>query len=101
MPTSNVNSLTIPQAAYIAGLIDGEGTITLTREHKNEKRRLVVSISSTERSLLEFTQHAVGTGQITNKRTYDDKHTPSYTYKITSRQALDLLSQIQPYMQSY
>src|SRR6266700_2445268 len=41
-------------AAYIAGLIDGEGTITLTREHRGENRRLVVSISSTERVLLDF-----------------------------------------------
>jgi hypothetical protein len=31
-------------AAYIAGLIDGEGTITLTRLHAGENRRLVVSI---------------------------------------------------------
>lgn len=28
-------------AGYIAGLIDGEGTITLTRVHRNENRRLV------------------------------------------------------------
>ena len=35
-------------AAYIAGLIDGEGTITLTRLHAHENRRLVVSIANTE-----------------------------------------------------
>jgi hypothetical protein len=28
--------LTSVDAAYIAGLIDGEGTITLTRKHKQE-----------------------------------------------------------------
>ena len=32
-------------AAYAAGLIDGERTITLSREHRNENRRLVVSIA--------------------------------------------------------
>ena len=41
-------------AAYVAGLIDGEGTITLSREHRNENRRLVVSIASTERCLWQF-----------------------------------------------
>lgn len=41
-------------AAYIAGLIDGEGTITLTRLHANENRRLVVSIANTEFQLLQF-----------------------------------------------
>jgi len=29
------NSLGAVDAAYIAGLIDGEGTITLTRKHRN------------------------------------------------------------------
>jgi hypothetical protein len=27
-------------AAYIAGLIDGEGTVTLTRKHRNENRQI-------------------------------------------------------------
>ena len=30
-------------AAYIAGLIDGEGTVTLTRKHRNKNRQLCVS----------------------------------------------------------
>ena len=41
-------------AAYIAGVIDGEGTVTLTRKHKNEHRQLCVSISSTEKDILNF-----------------------------------------------
>jgi len=47
--TSYKKVLTISKidAAYIAGLIDGEGTITLSRKHKNENRQLVVSISNT------------------------------------------------------
>jgi hypothetical protein len=28
-------------AAHVAGIIDGEGTITLTRTHRGEKRRPV------------------------------------------------------------
>lgn len=27
-------------AAYIAGLIDGEGSVTLSRRHRNENRHL-------------------------------------------------------------
>jgi hypothetical protein len=42
-----VNSLSTVDAAYLAGLVDGEGTITLSRKHAREKRQLVVSISST------------------------------------------------------
>lgn len=72
-----VNQLSATDAAYIAGMIDGEGTITLTREHKNECRRLVVSISSTERCLLEYIHNTIGAGKITNKRTYKPEHSPS------------------------
>ena len=47
-------TLMIDEAAYLAGLNDGEGTITLSRRHANEKRQLVVSISSTEPDLVEW-----------------------------------------------
>jgi len=88
-------------AAYIAGLIDGEGTITLTRKHKNEYRQLCVSISSTERSLLEFVKSATGVGIITNKRTTRPHHARSFTYAVYNRQALALLNQIFPLLKSY
>jgi hypothetical protein len=88
-------------AAYIAGLIDGEGTITLSREHRNENRRLVVSIASTERCLLEFVADRVACGKITNKRTTSDRHTLSFAFRVTNRQALELLRQVQPYLRSY
>lgn len=51
-----VRILTSVEAAYIAGLIDGEGTISLTRRHRLENRQLVVSISSTEKCLLKYVQ---------------------------------------------
>jgi hypothetical protein len=96
-----VNQLSRECAAYISGLIDGEGTITLTRLHANENRRLVVSIANTEIQLLKFVIDEVGAGKITRKRTISDRHTPSYCYAITSRQALDLLRQLSPYLRSY
>ena len=88
-------------AAYIAGLVDGEGTITLTVQHRGENRRLVLSISNTELPLLEFVRRVAGAGRITTKRTYSERHTPSFTYQISSRQALSLLSQIAPHLRTY
>ena len=35
------NVLRSIDAAYIAGVIDGKGTITLSKRHKNENRQLV------------------------------------------------------------
>jgi hypothetical protein len=88
-------------AAYIAGLVDGEGTVTLTRLHANENRRIVISIANTEHQILRFVIDRVGAGKITRKKTVSDRHTPSFCYAITSRQALALLRQIAPYLQSY
>lgn len=96
-----INQLTPTDAAYLAGLIDGEGTATLTRKHKNENRQLAVTISNTERELLEYALETIGAGKITGKRTTQDHHTPSFTYAIYNRQALDLLEQITPFLRTY
>jgi hypothetical protein len=101
MPARIVRQLAAHIAAYIAGLIDGEGTITLTRLHARENRRLVVSIANTEIELLNYVGAQVGTGKITRKRITSARHTPSFCYAITSRQALALLMQVTPYLQSY
>ncbi len=95
-----VKSLTPDIAAYIAGLIDGEGTVTLTRSHANERRRLVVSIANTELDILRFVHSAVGVGKITRKRITSERHTPSFCYAISSAQALELLRQIEPWLRS-
>lgn len=96
-----VNELSVIDAAYIAGLIDGEGTVTLTRRHRNENRQLCVTISSTERQMLEFTRQTLNAGKITNKSISSIRHAPSYTYTIANRQALNLLRQIEPFLKSY
>jgi hypothetical protein len=101
MPFNTRLSLSTAQAAYIAGLIDGEGTVTLTRKHRNEHRQVCVSISSTERGLLDFVLNATGAGKITNKSTSGRHHTPSFAYAVYNRQALALLQQTLPYLISY
>lgn len=97
----DVRSLKPENRAYIAGLVDGEGTITLIRKHRNENRQLAVSISNTERRLLDFVLETIGAGKITGKRTTSAAHTPSFTYAIYNRQALCLLEQIHPYLRTY
>lgn len=97
----NTRLLNTKDAAYIAGLIDGEGTITLCRKHRNENRQLAISISNTEKTLLKYVLDTVGTGKITNKRTTSAQHTPSFTYAVYNRQALSLLDQVYPYLRTY
>ena len=96
-----VQQLDLVHAGYIAGLIDGEGTVTLCRRNRNKSRGLVVSISNTERAILEYVRNLIGAGKITNKRVTSTRHTPSYAFNIANRQALELLAQITPFLQSH
>lgn len=96
-----INRLSASTAAYIAGIVDGEGTVTLTRPHAGDHRRLFVCVSNNEVAILQFLQTSLGAGKITGKRIYSDRHRPSFTYQVSSRQALELLRQIAPYMISY
>jgi hypothetical protein len=96
-----VRQLSVAEAAYLAGLIDGEGTVTLSRKHAGDMRQLVVSISNTELRILEFALLSAGAGKLTNKCRSKAHHTPSCAYALWNRQALALLAQVEPYVRSY
>jgi intein/homing endonuclease len=88
-------------AAYIAGLIDGDGTITLSNRHRNENRQLVVTISNNERKLLEYVADIAGVGTISKKKSYKENHHTNYTYKVSNRQAYHLLEKIIQFLKSH
>lgn len=96
-----VRKLLETDAAYIAGIVDGEGTISLLRHHAGEFRRPVVSVANTDYALLQYLLDTIGAGRITNKRTAKRHHTPSFTFVVYSRQALALLEQITPFLRTY
>lgn len=89
------------EAAYVAGLMDGEGTVTLSRVHKYRQRGIALTISNTERGLVLYMREVVGAGSGTTKRRSKLHHTPSFVYHLNDRRALDLLRQIRPYMTSH
>jgi len=101
MPYQTLKTLSPLDAGYLAGLIDGEGTITLSRRNLNKHRSLVVTVSNTELNILKHVQDITGVGKITNKRITKANHTPSFTYQVANRQALDILKQIADHLQSY
>jgi hypothetical protein len=101
MTYQTVKKLAPRDVGYLAGLIDGEGTITLSRRNLNKHRGLVITISSTEMSILKYAQKIIGVGKITNKRITKAHHTPSFTYQVANRQALDILKQTAEHLRSY
>ncbi|MGB5543873.1 MAG: LAGLIDADG family homing endonuclease [Gammaproteobacteria bacterium] len=97
----DLNDLRECDAAYLAGLIDADGTVTLTRKHLGATRHAAVTISNTNRKLLEFVAETVGAGKITSKRAVRKSHSSSFVFSIYNRQALDLLRAIHPYLHTY
>jgi hypothetical protein len=87
------------EASYIAGIIDGEGSITLTKLHENEHRRPCITIASTDKELLIYVQTLIG-GSITNKKNYKPElHKDSYTLSLKKKETvLSVLKQISPYL---
>lgn len=84
--------------AYTAGLIDGEGTITLSRQNKKALWRCpIISCSSTSYELLQFLKDNWG-GSISKHKTYQDHHKQSWSWKLCRRRALAMLHEISPYM---
>ncbi|MFP5112702.1 LAGLIDADG family homing endonuclease [Bacillaceae bacterium C204] len=87
------------EASYIAGIIDGEGTITLTRMHEKEHRRPCITVASTDKELLIYLQ-TLTEGTITNKKNYNlERHKDSFTLSIKNKETvLFLLNHVTPYL---
>ena len=97
----SIRELSVAEASYLAGLVDGEGTITLSRRHARDQRQLVLSISNTEPRILNWVRETVGAGKITRKRAVSAAHATGLTFAICNRQALSLIKHICPFLQSY
>jgi hypothetical protein len=87
------------EAAYIAGIIDGEGSITLTRMHENENRRPCITVASTDKELLVYLR-SLTDGTINSKKNYNpERHKDSYTLSIKKKDSVvTLLKKISPYL---
>lgn len=84
--------------AYTAGLVDGEGTVTLSRMKSNERRCPVVSVSSTTYELMLFMKEHFGGAISTLSRAADQGHKQAWHWQTSRNNAIMLLSLIEPYM---
>ena len=83
---------------YSAGLFDGEGTVTLSHSHKNDKYRTpMATMSSTTYELVEFLKQRFG-GCIRTHKVYDKNHSQAYSWGVSWNKALTFLQNIQPYV---
>lgn len=102
--------------AYLAGLVDADGSIVLADRHKNGTHDAGyydprVNIHNTDPVLVEWARDTLGAGLLYHDRTYNykpsDEHDPRrdtnrwktrYTLVFTNRKARALVHAILPYM---
>jgi hypothetical protein len=90
-------SLTKVDKAYIAGIVDGEGSIGLWRHHKNETHSPNVTIANNNLDLLKWIQLRVG-GVIVSKKKRQIHHANSYAWSLRMDKAISFLNEIKVYL---
>ena len=94
-------ALSTEEMAYIAGLFDGEGTVTISsyaaaRYGGRRRRILMVLLSSTDRSIVCYLRDSFG-GSIFTTNAHDN-HKEIHRWTLSSRMAADFLYGILPYI---
>lgn len=93
------NEMTVAQAAYLAGLVDGEGSIIATHRNNEGRHTWRLQVANTQTNLLEWCIEATGVGTIvTSQRRASEKHQLGSWWQCYSWNAYDVLRQISPYM---
>jgi hypothetical protein len=91
------------EKAYLAGFVDGEGCICITK-HYNKKRtrspiyHLDLSISSTNLEIVEYIANMTGAGSIHIGVKENEDHRAGYIWVVGCNKAIDVLNEIYPYL---
>lgn len=96
-----VTTLTPTQAAYVAGLLDGEGSIVSFMRPGGIHRQIRVVIVNTDRPVIDWLAETVGGNVNTVTRRYtnfkrDPK--PVFTWVVNGHNAIALLGQLLPFL---
>lgn len=95
------------QAAYLAGLIDGEGHIgiSIARGNKSakgclggESHRLNVSVRMTDRGPLDAAAEWTGFGRVVTKAIPQNARRVPYEWIVWSRQAAGVIVAVEPFL---
>ena len=100
-----MNKLSDIDVGYIAGMIDGEGSVSLqknpVRNRTNTLRHPVVSIWNADVQMLKYIQQVTGIGKVSKPTMYSKNYLPSYYFWVESTKAIKLLEVITPHLKTY
>lgn len=95
-----VRQLAPVDAAYVAGYLDGEGSIILWDRGPGHRRLMLrVLITNTHRASLDWVQATVGSGKVFPRPPRKEpRYLPCFVWQIYGHNAVAFLEQVEPYM---
>jgi hypothetical protein len=106
--SKQIREMTPTQAAYIAGIIDGKGSICLSLRkgrvgvNGGQVYRLNVGVTNTDTRMLDYLLSTTGLGNVIGRRTVEADHQRNRKngprWSLWSQQARQLLEAIEPYL---
>jgi hypothetical protein len=86
------------ELAYLAGFIDGEGSICVFGYHNRRHSALRLTAYNTNREVLEWIAFNFG-GRVRPVKRRTPKNRPQFVWEISARPAATILLAIRPYLQ--
>lgn len=83
--------------AWMAGFVDGEGTITICSVAKNKTFVPKLAVSNTNYDSIKIFEDNFG-GKVRLRKWENKKWKPCYEWSLTSRAACKAIEQLQPYL---
>jgi hypothetical protein len=98
-----MKNITDNQAAYIAGLIDGEGTITICRQKPQKVTHAIpyipfVAISNTNYKLMDYLVVITGIGTPRSRKDLRGNRKESWQWDVQREELRNFLNRISPYL---
>lgn len=93
---TRANALNVEQAAYLAGLIDGEGCVMVNLHRDVASIRLV--IANTSRAVMDWLCEVTGVGAVITQKAPNARSRVGYLWMCNAETAESVLLQTRPYM---
>ena len=91
------NKMSNTEKAYLAGLIDGEGSIML-QIRKGKVISTILSITNTDMDMLNWVKNTTGVGNINKQYDETEKRSASWFWRANGGAGEDILKQIFPFL---
>ena len=85
------------RSVYLAGIVDGEGSINLLAKPKTQQIQLRLQVANTSTELIDWLQSNFG-GKVYEHKMHSTYHKQRYDWVVTGKEAKELIRLILPFL---